>query len=160
MKTNILKETLGNKHFFMTRFKPYFAVYLILKNSENQILMSKRANTGFMDGFYSLPSGHVDEGEPASAALVRESQEEINIIPQNFELVHTLHIYNEKPDNKTYIALFFETSDYTGEVKNLEPDKCSELAWFDLNNLPVNIVPDLKLVLQAISQNKIYSEAG
>jgi ADP-ribose pyrophosphatase YjhB (NUDIX family) len=53
------------------RFLPYFAVYLVLKNDQNQILLSKRVNTGFMDGFYSLRSCHVDENESATTALER-----------------------------------------------------------------------------------------
>jgi len=148
------------KQQIMSRFLPHFAVYLVLKNDKGQILMSKRHNTGFMDGFYSLPSGHVDRGEAASSALVRESQEEINITPKDFKLVHTLHINQENIDGRVYISLFFETDKYDGIIKNLEPDKCSDLSWFDFDDLPENTIPNLKIVLENIKLGKIYSELG
>ena len=36
----------------------YGAVYLILRKSD-KILLMNRANTGWMDGHFSLPSGHM-----------------------------------------------------------------------------------------------------
>ena len=141
------------------RFLPYFAVYLVLKNDQNQILLSKRVNTGFMDGFYSLPSGHVDENESATTALERESLEEINIKPTDYKLVHTLHIKNLS-DSKIYISFFFDATTFSGEVKNLEPDKCSQLLWADLDKLPKNVMPDLATVLKNIKLGSNYSEIG
>jgi hypothetical protein len=41
------------------RFKLTPAVYLILVK-ERKILLAKRKNTGWMDGFYSLVSDHMD----------------------------------------------------------------------------------------------------
>ena len=35
-----------------------------------------RQNTGFMDGFYGLPSGHVELYETPVGAIIREAQEE------------------------------------------------------------------------------------
>lgn len=56
----------------MERFRPFAAVYLILIKV-NQVLLARRFNTAFMDGFYSLPSGNLDESESLSAAMIRES---------------------------------------------------------------------------------------
>jgi mutator protein MutT len=137
------------------RFLPHFAVYLLLKNSENQILMSKRANTGFMDGYYSLPSGHVDENESATEALERESLEEINITPTNYKLVHTLHIKTVTQNiETTYVSLFFESERFNGEIINLEKEKCEELIWVDINNLPTNVIPDLAMVINHIKKGQ------
>ncbi len=55
------------------------AVYLILEK-DNKILLLRRYNTGYNDGLYSLPSGHVEDGEFPIDALIREAQEEIGII--------------------------------------------------------------------------------
>lgn len=57
------------------RFKVVPAVYLIVKNGDN-ILLSLRENTGYMDGYYSLVAGHVDGNEPARFACIREANEE------------------------------------------------------------------------------------
>jgi len=59
----------------------------------------------------------VDQVETASSALVQEFQEEINITPKNFKLIHTLHINQEKLQKKVYVSLFFETDKYEGVIK-------------------------------------------
>ena len=48
------------------------AVYLIVKNGDN-LLLSLREGTGYMDGYYGLVSGHVEKGEPAKYACIREA---------------------------------------------------------------------------------------
>jgi 8-oxo-dGTP pyrophosphatase MutT (NUDIX family) len=62
----------------MDRFKLKAAVYLILVR-DNSILLSRRMHTGWQDGNYSLPSGHLDEGESVVSAMIREAEEEIRI---------------------------------------------------------------------------------
>lgn len=43
------------------------AVFILLRKG-NQICMFKRTGTGWMDGFYSLPAGGLEEGETLTAA--------------------------------------------------------------------------------------------
>ena len=44
------------------RNKAVPAVYLILKEGD-KILLGRRVNTGYHDGDYTVPSGHVEAGE-------------------------------------------------------------------------------------------------
>ena len=42
----------------------------------------------------------------------------------------------------------------------MEPHKCEEWSWSDLENLPINTVKNLKFVLSKINENKFFSEFG
>ena len=78
------------------RHHVFAAVYLFLKK-DNEVLLQKRAN-GWMDGFYSLPAGHIDGGETIKTAMSRETLEETGLIIEedNLEVVHVMHRLAEK----------------------------------------------------------------
>lgn len=116
------------------RCKPVLAVYLILKRLEDgKILLAKRQNTGYMDGKWELPAGHLEEGELPTEALFREIREELGIelFPDLVWLVHTSF---RPPHDKTgsRIDLFFLAREWDGEVRICEPDKCSKHKWFSV----------------------------
>jgi 8-oxo-dGTP diphosphatase len=50
----------------------------------------KRAGTGFGDGAYSLPSGHMDGGETAARAAQREAAEELGAVPHTHTHTHAV----------------------------------------------------------------------
>ncbi len=53
----------------------------------------RRANTGYMDGFYSVVAGHIEPGETVVQAAVREAAEEagVLILPWDTEVVGVMH---------------------------------------------------------------------
>ena len=58
---------------------PYVgAVYLLLVQ-DAKILLLKRANTSYYDGWYMTPAGHMDGHELATEAMIREGYEELGI---------------------------------------------------------------------------------
>lgn len=138
------------------RFKIKFAVYLIARRGD-EVLLSRRFNTGYMDGKYSLVSGHVDGGEPADEALIREVQEEagVRLEKDALKLVYTLHRLKLNKDDE-YLDLFFECRDWQGEFSIQEPEKCDALDWFDVNNLSENTLPYVRHVLETYSGGENY----
>ena len=60
------------------RNKLPISVQLLLEE-DNNILLMKRKNTGYEDGKYCLPGGHVEAHEEIRKALIREIKEEIGI---------------------------------------------------------------------------------
>ncbi|HSH18108.1 MAG TPA: NUDIX domain-containing protein [Candidatus Saccharimonadales bacterium] len=111
------------------------AVFIILRNNKGQILMHQRANTGYLDGYYDLScSGHVDAGESIQEAAVRELAEEIGITadPQDLKLVHIYQAFIDTP----YLNFTFLLDSWQGTSEIKEPNKCSNLAYFDADNLP------------------------
>ena len=140
------------------RFKVIPAAYLILIR-DNKILMLRRQNTGFEDGNYSLIAGHVDENEGPTRAVSREAEEEagIHILPDNLKLAHVM--YRKKPGEER-IDFFFITNVWEGEPQNLEPEKCDDLSWFPINQLPQNIIPYVKSGIENYRNKILFSEFG
>ena len=65
------------------------------KNNKTEVLLSLRKNTGYRDGEYELPGGHVEANEDLMKAMVREAKEEllIDIKVEDLQIVHILHHY-------------------------------------------------------------------
>ena len=91
--------------------------------------------------------------------MVREAKEEIgvDIKREDLRLVHVMH---RKEPNEERINFFFQAEKYQGEPKIMEPHKCDDLNWFDLDNLPENVIPYIKEAIKNILEKKIYSEYG
>lgn len=141
------------------RFKLIPAVYLVLRR-ENEVLLLRRANTGYQDGKYGLVAGHLDGDELGTTAMVREAKEEagIDIDPTKLKFIHVAHRLSRNQVGQERIDLFYELRDWHGKVVNAEPEKCDDLSWFDINNLPENMLPFVKRVLNDISKGINYSE--
>jgi len=137
------------------RIKVTPIVYLML-TKENDILLLRRYNTGFHDGLYSFPAGHVEQGEGLIQAVIREGREEIGIESklEDLNLVHVMHLDGER------IGFLFRTEKWEGEPKIMEPDKCDNVAWFSMDKLPDNIVPYIKEAINCIKNKRFYSEYG
>jgi len=140
------------------RNKAIPAAYLFLEKN-GKYLFARRYNTGYQDGNYQTPAGHVDEGELPSEALIREAKEEIGITiaPENIELVHVF--YRPKHDNTdNRVDFFFRVSKWTGKVANMEPNKCDELTWFAPNEIPENITPHVRDAFNNMLNGSFYEE--
>ncbi len=145
---------------YSQRFKIVTASYLMLIR-DDKILLSRRFNTGYEDGNYSLPAGHVDEGETLAGTLVREAKEEIDITldRSGLELKHVMHRGATNLEGE-YISFFFVAKKWQGEPKIMEPHKCDDLKWFLLNDLPVNLIPYVRVAIESALANNSYSEFG
>lgn len=132
-------------------------VYLVLKQ-DSEILLHLRKNTGYCDGMWSLVAGHVENGEPATTAIIRETYKEIGITlsPEQINVVHVMH----RQTNCLNVDIFFECTSWEGTIKNCEPEKCERLEFFSLENLPNNIVNYNIIAIKAILDSKFYSELG
>lgn len=142
------------------RHKAVPASYLFLYQ-DGKILLGKRQNTGYYDNWYTVPSGHVEEGELPTDALMRETKEEIGVVldPSSIRLVHTMYrtAHDVTGDRADY---FFEAVISEGEPTNMEPEKCSELDWFPLDALPENIMHHVRDALNDIKNGVTFSELG
>jgi 8-oxo-dGTP pyrophosphatase MutT (NUDIX family) len=125
---------------------------------ENQILLSRRFNTGYADGQYSVPAGHLDGRETVIAAAAREALEEVgvHIEPQDIEFTSVMHRLN----GDERVDFFVKIRSWDGEPFNAEPDKCDDLLWVDVNQLPDNTIPYIRQALQNHQQDIRFCEFG
>lgn len=142
----------------MERFKLIPSVYLLLVK-DGKILLSRRFQTGFEDGKYGLVAGHVEGGEVFREALKREVFEEagIGLDTSTLDLVLTMHRWcgdHERAD------FFFATSIWNGEIRNQEPDKCDDLQWFSLDELPGNTIRYIREAIECYRCGMRYCEFG
>ncbi len=142
------------------RNKAVPAVYILLEQ-EGKILLGKRCNTGYQDGNYQVPAGHVEEGELPTEAIIRETKEEVNVDLklEDLELVHVGYRPKHDPSGDR-IDLFFKVKNWSGEVKNMEPEKCEDLNWFSWDNLPENTVFHVSEAFQCVKKGIFYNEIG
>ena len=133
-------------------------IFLERKNEisgRKQILMLKRAGTGYYDGYYDLPGGHLEANEDIFDGMIREAKEEIGITIKR-EDMEILHIYHRYKGGM--LKFVFKTDKYNGTLINNEPDKCEKIEWIDFEYLPENIVPSIKIELDNIKNGVYYSK--
>ena len=68
-------------------------------------------------------------------------------------------MYRKVP-NEERIDFFIKANNGEGEPKIMEPNKCDDLGWFKLDNLPKNIIPYVKQAIDNIKNRIFYSENG
>lgn len=141
------------------RFKMPIFTSLVVRKA-NKILLLKRNKDAICGGYYAFPGGGVDGSESVSSATMREAYEEIGITiqPDDLQFVHVYHFIRK--NDVEYVNFFFQVFDWQGEITNKEAHKCDEVAWFDLDHLPENILPGHAHVSALLDNNIQFSEFG
>lgn len=142
----------------MERFKAYVSVNLILLK-DGKVLLLRRFRTGYRDGFFSLIAGHLNGGETTRECIIREAKEEVGIElnQDDMQVVHIVHRYSL---DREYIDFYIKSEKWNGEIKNLEPNECEDIEWYEIDSLPDQIYPEIKLVFESVKRGKFFSELG
>jgi len=119
----------------------------VLLEDDGRVLLMRRAGTGFFDGLYSLPGGHVEEGESVRQTAIREMHEELGIEldAADLEIVGVVHRHSDT----NRIDFFLRALRWSGTPRIAEPDKCDDLHWFERGGLPAATVPYVRDALLA-----------
>jgi 8-oxo-dGTP diphosphatase len=119
---------------------PVIDVHLILRDGDKILLSQRGGPYGY--GQWHAPSGKLDPDEPLTVATVREAYEETGIVvdPAHLRLVHTVH-HHEGNGAADRIGFFFETTEWANAPINREPEKCLQLEWFTVHDLPDDLIP-------------------
>jgi ADP-ribose pyrophosphatase YjhB (NUDIX family) len=135
------------------------AVYAIFENNDKKVLIARRCNTGYQDGMYQIPAGHVEKDELPTDALIREVREEVgvNLEKKHLKLVHvSARPRHDETGNR--IDFFYMITFWFGTPTIMEPNKCDDLRWSDYGNLPENTTPHVKLCLKYAKEGRFSSE--
>ena len=122
---------------------------------DNKILLQKRAD----NGKWAMHGGALDLGESFEDALIREVKEELNIEIKNPKLFKVysgkdIHFIYPNQDEVYGISAFFIVTEYDGDIK-IDTSEVSEVKWFELNNLPVELHgPDVRALKEIVESFK------
>lgn len=125
---------------------------------EDQILLLRRFNTGYRDGEYSVPAGHLDGGETVLAAAAREAEEEIGVRIEAEDIIFSSVMHRHEGDER--VDFFVRVQKWEDEPFNAEPDKCDDLRWVDVNSLPQNTIPYIRRAIDNHLNNIAFTEFG
>lgn len=112
---------------------------------DGKVLLGKRKGSHGAS-MWATPGGHLEYGESIEACAERELREETGLIatslitgPYTNDLI--------SPENKHYVTLFVFITDFEGELKCLEPNKCEGWEWFDWDALPNPLLSPLETLI-------------
>ena len=125
---------------------------------EKQVLLLRRFNTGYRDGEYSVPAGHLDGDETVMAAAAREAEEETGVRIDAGDIFFSSVMHRTEGDER--VDFFMHIRKWHGEPVNAEPDKCDALCWVDVNNLPLNTIPYVRRAIQNHLNQVRFDEFG
>ena len=138
------------------RFKSAMCVDLMISrnwNNKKEILLMKRKNTGYDDGKYELPGGHLEPNEDLIDAMIREAKEEllIDIDRESLKIATLMHHYTGNRLN-----VIFETDGTNLNPQIGEKDKCEAIQWFDIKHLPNNISDKMQTIINNSVKGTLY----
>lgn len=145
----------GNR---IQRFAVIPAVYVYLRRGD-EVLLQLRENTGHMDGMWAASAaGHIELGETAASAAVREAEEEIGVLLTPGSLT-PLTVMQRTDGTSAQIEQradwFFVTTEWSGTPRIIEPAKCAGLEWVELRDLPAAMPPYERLVLEGVAASAL-----
>src|SRR5271157_201626 len=97
----------------------------------------------------------MDGNETAKKAAVRETKEEagLAITENDLDFAHVMHRRSDSEraeDSGERVDFFFKVKRWNGEPRNAEPEKCDDMRWFPLDQLPENTVPYIRFAIENI----------
>lgn len=99
-------------------------------------------------------SGHIEQGETPQEAVIRECREEIGIKVLKTD-IHFKHVTYVTLSEGSYVYFYFKVTNICDEPQLIEKNKVEEIEWFNLSDLPENMMPEHRAML---SEASVYLE--
>jgi 8-oxo-dGTP diphosphatase len=160
--TNTLTEPLADTARHARHFQLIVDVHLLLLR-DGDLLLGRRANTGYGDGAYEPPSGRLAERETLVEAAVRVAEAQMGIMldPARVALAHVLHDVS----GAGRMAFFLTVESGSGEggsgdgwSGDGEPGRSySDFGWFPLTELPANMIDRARVAVRHYAAGARFS---
>jgi 8-oxo-dGTP diphosphatase len=130
----------------------------IIVDGQDRVFLAQRGPKAQNErGLWEFPGGAVEFGETVRDALVREIQEEYGITVEVGELLTvTDHILPDEQQH--WLSPSFICRIVTGTPTILEPEKCADIGWFSLDQIPADLTQvtrhDLALYREQVRQRR------
>ena len=113
--------------------RPEVGVGVLVFGDGKALLLKRKGAHG--EDTWCYPGGHLEFGESFLDTAIREVEEESGLKVKNPRF---LCITNDifKNENKHYITIFVAVDYVSGEARIMEKEKCTDIGWFELDNLP------------------------
>jgi 8-oxo-dGTP diphosphatase len=126
-------------------------------NHQGKILIGKRI--GSHAPYYSIPGGSLDLGETFEEGAKREIKEETNLDIENPEVIAvTNNIETYRSEGLHYISIIMLVEDFSGELKNREPEKCAGWFWADPKDLPMPLFEASRMAIACYLEKVFYEK--
>lgn len=134
---------------------PRVGLGIIIVNQEGKILVGKRKNS--LAPNYSIPGGHLELGETFEAGAIREIKEETDLdisAPKVIAVTNNLETF--RGEGKHYVSVVLLATQYSGNLKNMEPEKCEGFMWVDPGELPEPHFDASRLAVRCYLNGSVY----
>lgn len=135
--------------------QPVVGIGVLLINPEGKILVGKRKSKHAPK--YSIFGGALEIGETFEQAAIREAKEETNLDihnPKVYAITNNLETYQE--EGRHSISVMLMATEFSGELKLMEPDKCESWIWVDPQDLPKPHYEASKLAVESYIKSTFY----
>lgn len=122
---------------------------------DGQVLLGKRKGS-HGSGEYSFPGGHLEYLESYADCARRETQEEAGIEIKNLQFQYLANVTAYAPKHYVHIGMTAEWA--SGEPVVMEPEKCENWDWYDLDDLPEPVFHMCQMAFDAHESGKIFSD--
>lgn len=124
----------------------FFTADCVVINPKQQVLLIKRRpQSKAFPNFWALPGGHVEPTENGKQAALRELKEETGLVGKDATLIGEYSDPNRDPRGSyVSVAYYVEVENYDAQ----HGDDAVELAWYDLDKLPLPLAFDHEQVLR------------
>ena len=142
-----------NRHFQLI-----VDVHLLLV-SNGDLLLGRRANTGYGDGAFEPPSGRLAERETLVEAAVRVAADQMGVAldPARVSLAHVLHDVS----GAGRMAFFLAADGWADGACPVPPAEgarsYSDFGWYPLTDLPANMIDRARVAVRHYAAGACFS---